>query len=108
VRLAISTLISENGFHLQSVDIFKCYKDHSMNGNHFVDWISRTCWLLRQEHDNSVSATLHSNFFSGILGPHAYTTIAIDNATWHNNLTDATKPRGGTFTLLFVYVTKVK
>jgi hypothetical protein len=59
-RLAISALISENGFHLPSVDIFKCDQDHSMDTNHFTDWISRTCSFLRQEHGNitfSLSAT---------------------------------------------------
>jgi hypothetical protein len=67
-RLAISALISENGFHLSSVDIFKCDQDHSMDASHFVDWVSRTCSLLRQEHGNiafSLSATvkhLYENF----------------------------------------------
>ncbi len=59
-RLAISALISENRFHLPSVDIFKCDQDHSMDTNHFTDWISRTSSLLRQEHGNialSLSAT---------------------------------------------------
>ena len=44
-----------------SVDIFKCDQDQTMNANHFIDWISRTCSLLRQEHGNiafPLSATL--------------------------------------------------
>ena len=60
-RLAISVLISENGFHLPSVDIFKCDQDHSMDATHFIDWVSRNCSLLRQEHGNiifSLSAIL--------------------------------------------------
>ena len=52
-RLVISALISENGFHVPTIDIFKCDQDHSMDGSHFVDWISRTSSLLRQEHGNT-------------------------------------------------------
>ena len=91
--MAISALISENGFHLPSVDVFKCDEDHSMNGNHFVDWISRTSSLLRQEHGNITFLLISiQSIFSDILGPDANITIVIDNATWHNNLTDDTKP----------------
>ena len=52
-RLFISALISENGFHVSTIDIFKCDQDHSMDGSHFVDWISRISSLLRQEHGNT-------------------------------------------------------
>ncbi len=51
-RLTISALISQNGFHLPTVDVFKCDQDHSMDAHHFVDWISKTSSFLRQEYGN--------------------------------------------------------
>jgi hypothetical protein len=49
-RLAISALISDKGFHLPTVDVFKCDDDHNMCSKHFVEWIERTCLILRREH----------------------------------------------------------
>ncbi|CAF3595812.1 unnamed protein product [Rotaria sp. Silwood1] len=49
-RLAISALISEKGFHLPTVEVFKCDDDHNMCSKHFVEWIERTCLVLRHEH----------------------------------------------------------
>jgi hypothetical protein len=49
-RLAISALISPSGFHLPTVDVFKCDVDHNMCSDHFVQWIERTCFILREEH----------------------------------------------------------
>ena len=58
-----------------------------------MDWISRTSPLLRQDHGNITFLLISiQSIFSDILGPHANITIVIDNATWHNNLTDDTKP----------------
>ena len=48
----MSGIISINGFHLPAVDVFKCEQDYAMNGEHFVEWISRTSSFLRKEHGN--------------------------------------------------------
>ena len=53
IRLTISALISENGFHISTIDIFKCNQEHPMDGSCFVDWISTTSSFLRQEHGNT-------------------------------------------------------
>ncbi|CAF4629359.1 unnamed protein product, partial [Rotaria sp. Silwood2] len=73
-RLAISALISPNGFHLSTVDVFKCDSDHNMCSDHFVQWIERTCFILRQEHGNTRRICL-----------------ILDNATWHNAQTEESK-----------------
>ncbi|CAF1432991.1 unnamed protein product, partial [Didymodactylos carnosus] len=57
-RLAISGLVSLDGFHLRSLDIFKCDDVHSMDSAHFSSWMET-----------------------------AASTLRIDNATWHNKLT---------------------
>jgi hypothetical protein len=48
-RVVISALLSENGFHLPSVDIFQCDQDHSMDSTHFSSWIDETSKKLRYE-----------------------------------------------------------
>ncbi|CAF1519134.1 unnamed protein product [Rotaria sordida] len=73
-RLCISAMLGQHEFHLPTIDIFKCDSEHSMDGNHFVDWISRSSSFLRQEH-----------------GPHAKISIIIDNAPWHNQIIEETK-----------------
>ncbi|CAF1609520.1 unnamed protein product, partial [Didymodactylos carnosus] len=74
-RLAISALLSNSGFHLPSVDIFECDENHSMDSNHFVAWIDRASHTIRKE-----------------LGKDATVTLILDNATWHNRLTEETMP----------------
>ncbi|CAF2118264.1 unnamed protein product [Rotaria magnacalcarata] len=74
-RLAISGLISVNGFHLRSLDIFKCDELHSMDNTHFVAWMDSTASTLRSEHGKS-----------------AKIAIIMDNATWHNKLTPESEP----------------
>jgi hypothetical protein len=74
-RLAISAMINENGFHKESVDIFTCDEDHSMNSIHFINWVEKAASHLRFLH-----------------GPTARIAIIIDNATWHNELIDEAKP----------------
>jgi hypothetical protein len=92
-RIAISALISENAFHLPTVDIFKCEQDHNMDGKHFVEWIATTSSLLRQEHGNiRFPASAKSNDCTKIVGSSTKIAIIIDNATWHNQLTEDTKP----------------
>ena len=74
-RLAISGLISLKGFHLRSLDIFKCDEVHNMDSDHFSQWIKNTSEILRSEH-----------------GKNAKLVIIIDNATWHNQLTTESQP----------------
>ncbi|CAF4085892.1 unnamed protein product [Rotaria sp. Silwood2] len=74
-RLAISALLSESGFHKETIDIFECDENHSMDPRHFLGWIDRTASLLREE-----------------LGPDVKIVLIIDNATWHNQLTEETTP----------------
>ena len=73
--MAISGLISLNGFHLRTLDIFKCDEVHLMDNNHFVAWMDSTASTLRSEHGKSANIA-----------------IIIDNATWHNKLTPESEP----------------
>jgi hypothetical protein len=63
-RLAISAMIDENGFDYDSIDVFECDADHSMNSRHFVDWMERAAFNLRKS-----------------FGPNSRICIVIDNAT---------------------------
>lgn len=49
-RLAISGIISEVGFHLDSLDIFICDAEHTMDGARFINWITETCFKLRKRY----------------------------------------------------------
>ncbi|CAF1141403.1 unnamed protein product [Rotaria sordida] len=60
-RLAVSALINVKGYHIPSVDIWACTEEHNMDSTHFLSWLDSTCATLREE---------------------------IDNATWHNKLTE--------------------
>ncbi|CAF0957785.1 unnamed protein product [Rotaria sordida] len=57
-RLAISALLSLNGFHLRSLDIFKCAEVHSMDSNHFVAWMDSTASSLRSEHGKTTKIAI--------------------------------------------------
>ncbi|CAF3865788.1 unnamed protein product [Rotaria sp. Silwood1] len=74
-RLAISALLSQNGFHLRSLDIYKCDEVHSMDSNHFVTWMDSAASTLRSEHGKTTKIA-----------------IIIDNAKWHNKLTPESEP----------------
>ena len=74
-RIAISAMINENGFGLSSIYIFDCDSDNSMNSDHFIEWIKRAASELRHK-----------------FGQASRICIIIDNATWHSELTDDTKP----------------
>ena len=74
-RLAISVMINEASFHKESVDIFTCHEEHSMNSTHFTEWVEKVAPYLR---------FLHC--------PIPRIAIIIDNATWHNELVDETEP----------------
>ena len=60
-----------------------------MNGQHFVEWISKTSSLLRNEHGSMrfLLGTTSTDSLK-ILGVFATMSIVIDNATWHNQLTE--------------------
>ena len=73
-RLAISAMINEVGFHKESVNIFTCDEEHSMNSTHFTEWVEKAASYLR--------------FLNGSIPRIA---IVIDNATWHNELVDETE-----------------
>ena len=68
-------MINENGFDLDLIDIFECDADHSMNSNYFIDWMRHAAFSLRRR-----------------FGSNRRICIVIDNDTWHNELTDETKP----------------
>ena len=74
-RLTFGGLISLHGFHLRTLDIFKCDEVHSMDNNHFVSWMESISSTLRSEHGSS-----------------AKIAIIIDNATCHNRLTPESEP----------------
>ena len=42
-------MMDENGFDNHSIDIYDCGTDHSMNSDHFVQWIERAAFGLRKE-----------------------------------------------------------
>ena len=67
----------------------KCEQDHAMNGQHFVEWISKTSSFLRNEHGSMrfLLGTTSTDSLK-ILGVFANMSIVIDNATWHNQLTE--------------------
>ena len=73
-RLAISAMINEAGFDKESVDIFTCDEEHSMNSTHFTKRVKKVASYLR--------------FLHGLIPRIA---IIIDNATWHNELVDETE-----------------
>ncbi|CAF3021399.1 unnamed protein product [Rotaria sp. Silwood2] len=74
-RIAISAIMSINGFHLPSVDIFSFSKLHSVNAEYFLNWIEKTAFRLREDN-----------------GPYRRICIIVDNAPWHCELEDESKP----------------
>ncbi len=42
-------MIDANGFHLPSVEIFDCSKDHSMTSMRFIEWVKKTAFRLRED-----------------------------------------------------------
>ncbi|CAF3822537.1 unnamed protein product, partial [Rotaria sp. Silwood1] len=48
-RLAISALLGESGFYKQTIDMFKCDENHTMDSRHFLTWIDQAASLLREE-----------------------------------------------------------
>ncbi|CAF1688149.1 unnamed protein product, partial [Adineta ricciae] len=70
-RLAVSAIIDVNGYHIPSVDIWTYTEDHNMDSSHFLMWLDSTCATLREE-----------------TGEKKRIAICLDNATWHNKLTE--------------------
>ena len=60
-RLGISAMIDKSGFHLPSVDIFDCSKDHSMTSPYFSEWIKKAAFRLREDNGK---VFLKKNFLS--------------------------------------------
>ena len=68
-------MIDENGFDNNSIAIFDCDTDHSMNSDHFIQRIEGAVFGLRKKFGSSCRIP-----------------IVIDNVTGHHELTDSTKP----------------
>ncbi|CAF2812906.1 unnamed protein product [Rotaria sp. Silwood2] len=49
-RLTINGIINEMGFHLDSLDIFTCDAEHTMDASRFTKWITETCFKLRKQY----------------------------------------------------------
>ena len=45
----MSALISVEGYHIPSADIWSCTEDHNMDSAHFLSWLDSTCATLREE-----------------------------------------------------------
>lgn len=64
-----------------------------MDGDHFLQWMLQTALFFRLEHGTVILLmTLSSTDFMKLSGPATKICIIIDNATWHNRLTEETKP----------------
>ena len=48
-RLGIAAMIDTSGFHLPTVDIFDCSKEHSMTSAHFIEWVRKSSFRLRED-----------------------------------------------------------
>ena len=68
-------MINEAGFHTESVDIFTCDEEYSMNSTHFTEWVEKA-----------------ASYFRFLHGPIPRIAIIIDSATGHNELVDETEP----------------
>ena len=68
-------MINENGFDLDSIDVFECDADYFMKANYFIDWMRHAAFSLRRRFDLN-----------------RWICTVIDSATWHNELIDETKP----------------
>ncbi|CAF3663608.1 unnamed protein product [Rotaria sordida] len=74
-RLVSSALMGNSGFHGSSIDIFETTEKNCMDSSHFLAWIDRTACLLRNE-----------------FGKYTKIVFVINNAPWHNRLTNDTMP----------------
>ena len=74
-RLAISAMISDHGVDKDTVNIFLCDENHSMNSSSFIGWLRKAFAHLRHKHREPTQIC-----------------IVLDNARWHNELCDDAKP----------------
>ena len=91
-RLAISALLSNSSFHLPSFDIFECDENHNMDSNHFTAWIDRTSSIIRKELGKIIQSVYLLQCIHPFLGKDAKVSLILDNAAWHNRLTEETTP----------------
>jgi hypothetical protein len=70
--------------------MFKCDQEHTMDSMHFVHWIGQTCSKLRKEFGRSFDYLIVRDTF--YKGNARSITVIIDNASWHREVTDDTKP----------------
>jgi hypothetical protein len=66
-------MLSKDGIHESTVDIWETSKEHNMTSARFVNWVFEAAGTLRAENGNSKIC------------------IIVDNAPWHNELTEETK-----------------
>lgn len=63
-----------------------------MDSEHFLNWIEQTSCLLRRQLGNYFHPNKVVNVNDLSVGATAKVVIVLDNATWHNRLTDETSP----------------
>jgi hypothetical protein len=86
-------LLTDSGFHILSIDIFECDENHTMDSEHFFNWIDRTAPLLQKKLGNlALILCLPIISSDTYLGEKAKVVQVLGNATWHNRLTKDTLP----------------
>jgi len=63
-----------------------------MDSNHFTAWIDRTFSIIRKEFGKTTHGIHLPHSIHSFLGKDATVTLILDNATWHNRLTEETMP----------------
>jgi len=63
-----------------------------MDSNHFIAWIDRTSSIIRKELDKTNHSIHLPHSIHSFLGKGATVTLILDNATWHNRLTEEKMP----------------
>ena len=56
-------MIDTNGFHLPTVDVFDCSKGHSMTSSHFVEWMKKSAFRLREDSGKMFSEYKYRNIW---------------------------------------------
>jgi hypothetical protein len=52
-RLAISAMINNHGVDTDTIDIFVCDEDHTMNSSYFIEWLRKAAEHLRRQYCDS-------------------------------------------------------
>ncbi|CAF4776126.1 unnamed protein product, partial [Rotaria sp. Silwood2] len=68
-------MLSDRGVDKNTVNIFLCDENHSMNSTYFIGWLRKAAAHLRHKHREPTQ-----------------NCIVLDNARWHNELCDDAKP----------------